>query len=193
MNKNWKEQRLPDNQIFLLDNVISDDLCNEVIHIINTSKTKKERHGPGSNVHGEICFPHETECKEIDDKIFNVVSTIIQDNFYNLGTPIKGDSGYQLRKIEGATRRHADGVLPKTPTQHQEYVKVGSVLRVMSLIIALNSDYEGGELCFPEQNIMVKLKKGQALAFPPFWTHPHYTNDLLNNTVRYTINTWLTE
>ena len=63
----------------------------------------------------------------------------------------------------------------------------------MSVIIALNDDYEGGELVFPNQDVVVKLKKGQAVAFPPYWTHPHYTNEPLNGTFRYTVNTWLTE
>ena len=64
-------------------------------------------------------------------------------------------------------------------------------IRNMSIIIALNEDYDGGELCFPEQDFTIKLRKGQAVAFPPYWTHPHYTNELKNNTYRYTINTWL--
>ena len=41
-----------------------------------------------------------------------------------------------------------------------------------------------------DQDIKVKLKKGSVIIFPPFWTHPHETEDLLNNTYRYTINTW---
>jgi hypothetical protein len=187
---------LPKKQIFLLDNVISDDLCDEIIHIINTTKTKKERYGPSKNVHADYCYPKDIECKskskEIDDKINEVFIKIVHNNFNNVGSTIRGDTGYLLRKIEGPTKIHVDGVTPCSVSSGVEYVNMNQI-RVMSLIIALNSDYEGGEFCFPEQNVMVKLKRGQAIAFPPSWTHPHYTKDLLNNTVRYTITSWLTQ
>ena len=48
----------------------------------------------------------------------------------------------------------------------------------LSLLGCLNDDYEGGEICFPVQNRNIKMKKGDILAFPPYWTHPHYSNDL---------------
>jgi len=64
-------------------------------------------------------------------------------------------------------------------------------VRNLTMTIALNGDYDGGEFCFPCQNFKIKLKRGQVVAFPPFWTHPHYTNELRNDTHRYTINTWM--
>ena len=44
----------------------------------------------------------------------------------------------------------------------------------MSVIIALNDDYEGGEFYFPKQDYKVKLKKGDIICFPPYHTHPLY-------------------
>ena len=86
------------------------------------------------------------------------------------------------REIYGETRLHYDGI----------DVTKGDP-RCMSLIIALNDDYEGGEIYFPNQEYKIKLKRGQAIAFPPYWTHPHGVNTPLNGTLRYTINTWLLE
>ena len=63
----------------------------------------------------------------------------------------------------------------------------------MSIIIALNDDYEGGEFYFPTQDFKIKLKKGQIIAFPPYWTHPHMVDSPTDGTYRYTINTWLYE
>ena len=63
----------------------------------------------------------------------------------------------------------------------------------MSIIIALNDDYEGGIFHFPYQDFNVKLKKGQLIAFPPYWTHLHGVESPANGTFRYTINTWLYE
>jgi predicted 2-oxoglutarate/Fe(II)-dependent dioxygenase YbiX len=97
------------------------------------------------------------------------------------------DGCVQLRKIYDATKIHSDGIVndPRIPCFENN-------IRVFSTIIALNSDYEGGELCFPNQYVEIKLQAGDAIIFPPYRTHPHYTN-ALNGTFRYTINTWLCE
>ena len=108
--------------------------------------------------------------KKIQSEIFNEITT----------DPIHVDYEYmQFRKIYGATRRHVDGTSD-----------ISTQDRTCSVIIALNDDYEGGEFEFPHQNVKVKLKAGEAIIFPPYWTHPHRTNDL-NGTYRYTINSWI--
>jgi hypothetical protein len=112
----------------------------------------------------------------------------INHNIHHIG----GDDGYCFRKITGGTRLHTDSVFGDT---HEKLSKNSPIrdVRKLSLIIALNSDYEGGEFYFPSQGIdKIKLKKGQAILFPPYWTHPHGTREL-NGTFRYTINTWLLE
>ena len=63
--------------------------------------------------------------------------------------------------------------------------------RTVSIIIALNSDYEGGKFYFPFQNYKVKLKQGDAIVFPAAHTHPHKVSSPKNGTLRYTINTWI--
>ena len=102
-----------------------------------------------------------------------------------------GDSGYCLRKIYGPTRAHSDGI-SVTAVQDGKYIPIRKI-RNLSLIMALNSDYEGGEFYFPIQDYKVTLKKGQIIAFPPYWTHKHMVNAPTNGTYRYTINTWLFE
>ena len=66
-------------------------------------------------------------------------------------------------------------------------------IRKLSVIICLNDDYDGSEFYFPAQDYKIKLKKGEAIAFPPYWTHPHEVSAPENGTFRYTINTWLYE
>jgi predicted 2-oxoglutarate/Fe(II)-dependent dioxygenase YbiX len=46
------------------------------------------------------------------------------------------------------------------------------VLPLMSAVIYLNDDYEGGELSFPEQDVMIKPEAGSIIVFPsvePFY------------------------
>ena len=96
---------------------------------------------------------------------------------------------YCLRKIYGATREHKDGILSQNDKTNKSVFK--NQIRNMSVIIALNDDYDGGEFYFPIQDYKIKLKKGDIILFPPYWTHPHKVNPPLNRTYRYTINTWL--
>ena len=186
----------PGSRIYVLDDIISDELCETLKIIIdNTKGTGKNNYSEKNNVKCKsVCLKHfeNTEFAYIiDNKVKNVIGDIIRQ-LYRLNKrlhPINGDSGYDYRKIHGPTRLHTDSIFPDILTEKTVHV---SKLRKASLIIALNGDYEGGEFYFPDQDIKVKLKKGQAIAFPPFWTHPHSTGEL-NGTFRYTINTWLLE
>jgi hypothetical protein len=45
-----------------------------------------------------------------------------------------------------------------------------------TFVICLTDDYEGGELCFPRQDVNLKLSKGDIAFFPGGLTHPHYVN-----------------
>jgi hypothetical protein len=73
-------------------------------------------------------------------------------------------AGYKLqhyRKGEGHFKWHFDAL------------GAGAWDRQLAMIIYLNSVAEGGETCFHRQNLRVKPVAGDALFFPPFWTHMH--------------------
>lgn len=182
----------PENQIYLYDNVISEKYMNELKKYIDENANVEESYKPGSNVQAMQIHVNDIKDKKTheywDDIICRIISKIYDQVCVRSATPKQvGDTGYQLRKIHGPTRKHTDGI---TGSTKEKYVERD--LRLFSVIIALNSDYEGGEFHFPEQKTIIKLKAGQAIVFPPYWTHPHYTGEL-NGTFRYTINTWITQ
>lgn len=171
-------------QIFLFDDVIPEETCNKYINLLdNTPDLDEEKWGNNTNVQCKYLSSPPT--REMDDEIYQIVtriSGVIRNS--NGSVKISTDSGYQLRKIHGETRLHSDGTQPGCDEKNP---------RSMSLIIALNDDYEGGEMYFPNQEFKIRLKRGQAIAFPPYWTHPHGVTAPLNGTYRYTINTWFLE
>jgi len=130
--------------------------------------------------------PNKILNKKIDNLLFNVIKNLIshlrKENKIPILDNIIADTGYQFCKIFGESTSRFDGVHGFIEDTKE---------RFLSVIICLNDDYEGGEICFPVQNRIIKMKKGDILVYPPYWTHPHYSNDLLNKTYRYTINTWL--
>jgi len=182
-------KRQPDDNIFIIDNVITNELCDKIIEQIEI--TKKVRCDLSDPINNVICeamdvahIKDEKIRNKIDFEIYKVIDTMIKLlSWY--GIPCSGDSGYILRKITGPTRIHIDGTAidPVRPSIN---------FRVMSIIIALNDDYEGGEFLFVQHKRKIKLKKGQLIGFPSSWTHPHGTNPLKNGTVRYTVTTWIT-
>ena len=64
-----------------------------------------------------------------------------------------------------------------------------NIIRNINAIFSLNDDYEGGELCFIDLNLFIKLKKKSVIIFPAYWTHRYKINSLLKNTVKYTLDT----
>jgi 2OG-Fe(II) oxygenase superfamily len=73
-------------------------------------------------------------------------------------------TGYKIqhyRKNEGYFKWHCDAIGP------------GVWERQLAMIIYLNSVEEGGETSFLKQDLQLKPIEGDAVFFPPFWTHPH--------------------
>ena len=121
----------------------------------------------------------------MDQKVYKVVQHITKKLVAKNGYfTFSKDTGYHLRKIHGATRIHSDGIGPRAIN--------GKEFRNISLIMALNSNYEGGVFKFPLQNLELRLEQGDIICFPVYYTHPHEVSAPTNG-VRYTINTWLLE
>ena len=179
---------LPMNQIFLVDlsETITDSECDYIVDAIKKYKLKNIEKGTGNSncrCHG-IDLQHLANIPGSEEIATNICKTL-QKGFDKLKVKVNNNievnttTAIQLREIWGYTSPHTD-----VPAYEGDD-------RVLSVIIALNDDYEGGIFNFPEQQFSCKLKKLQMIAFPPFWTHPHYVSKPLYGTVRYTVNTWL--
>ena len=190
----FPKKKIPSNHILLLDDFIQDSHCIELVEIINQYSNKKENWGNNTNVNCDFLNLEDLNNNELRNKydkiIFDYISKFISLLYHDYDIICSGDSGYCLRKIYGPTRFHKDGI--SVNLIDNRYVPKRKI-RNMSVIIALNDDYEGGVFHFPNQDFSTKLKKGQLIAFPPYWTHIHGVESPTNNTFRYTINTWLFE
>ena len=162
-------------------NVISDETCDLLINHIeeNMDKTEDRIYRPNQNV---ICRemllePHS----KLDNLVYQSIQTagtMYADKYRRFNG--SGDTGYQLRKITGKTIEHIDGI----------YALETGHARTVSIILGLNSDYEGGEFHFPEQDFSTTVKRGEAIVFPVYFLYPHYVDAPIG--YRYTINTWIT-
>ena len=80
---------------------------------------------------------------------------------------------------------------PKTYEHIDNIYTDGNKARNVSIILGLNSDYEGGEFHFPEQDFSTTVKRGEAIIFPVYFMYPHFVDAPIGH--RYTINTWITD
>ena len=183
-------------QIIILRNILTTEEADTLRNVIENgprSREGKVELGDGKewtqNVSATSFLLAQVNDKEQYNIIKNCLSKISKHvkDITGMEAYYPTDRCVSLRKIYDATKVHFDGIVhnPSNPCFKNN-------VRVFSTIIALNSDYEGGELCFPNQDVEIKLQAGDAIIFPPYWTHLHYTNGL-NGTFRYTINTWLCE
>ena len=183
--------------VFTISDVFTATQCDEIVsYIEKNSALWGERdlgYASGNNVECKFLTLKELVkdsipgAKKIDDLIFKRVGTVL-NAFRTIRPDFKGihDAGYTLRRIHGGTKRHVDGVHSKTGG----FTKL---VRALSFIAVLNDDYDGGIFNFPVQNLKFKVKKGEVVLFPPYWTHPHSVSSVGEGQARYTINTWIME
>ena len=100
---------------------------------------------------------------------------------------IEGYSDYELRCVYDYTREHVDG--PYGEKYYDLNDKQIISTRILTGVVALNDDFEGGIYNFKEQNIKFKPNQGDFILFPPYWTHPHSVSTTTTNK-RYILSTW---
>lgn len=154
----------------------------------------------------KISYVSKTNCLTRDDikkyiTYFDNKTNILKKMFVDINPRISFEfnSGMILREIFGKTRLHIDNIQNDKQfnkiymQQNKESKKINYdtiIIRNATSIYSFNDNYEGGMLKFPNFNFEIKLKKGSIIIFPPYWTHTHETDELINNTIRYTMTTW---
>ena len=178
-----------DHSINIHKDVITSELCDELIslhkkEIKNTKKSTVLSDTYNDYKNNVECYDLElNDYPEHDEKVFHVVEGII-------GRVLKNHEwfpdnlmygGFALIEHYGGTVLHTDGLFEDESSIHR---------RVLSIIIALTDDYDGGLFNFPKQSYQVKLKRGEAITFPPNFFYPHEVSPPSNGE-RYTISLWV--
>lgn len=179
--------------IYCINNLIDKDLCNNMVEMFDLLPLESSTYCEGNNVachtlqisdiiNDPLINKYKSDISlflsgyiRIIPYIINKINSSIFDNKIPSFSPI------QLRIIHDATLIHVDGILPSSSTTSG---------RLLSCIIALNDDFDDGDLYFPTQKIKIIMKKGDVILFPPYWTHPHYVSKPTSN--RYTFTFWFT-
>lgn len=172
------------SHIYMIEDIISQEDRETLINVIQEKCIYERTFNESTNTTSKAV--RVLDFGDHADEIVKRVLNSIANKIHSYGFDIYDCSPPILRKIYGPTNYHVDNVIDR---DDEETVPINR-LRCLSVVLALNSEYDGGEFCFPQQNKTIKLKAGQAVLFPPYWTHPHYTKRIKNGTFRYTLTTW---
>ena len=170
-----------DHSIRIYKDVLTHELCDELIALHKTEKDNTEIETIDEYQNVECYNLDLDDYPEQDEKVYEVVEGIIdkvlEDHEWFPEELTYGT--YVVRKHWGETVLHVDGLYDDDSSQ-----------RVLSIIIALTDDYDGGVFNFPKQNYQVKLKKREAITFPPNYFYPHEVSAATNGD-RYTLVLWV--
>jgi len=112
-------------------------------------------------------------------QVFHAAAQIFRRTVRHL--QLRSDLGYQLLRYQ--TGHHFD--------EHVDQM-VGATAygqRLITAILYLNDDYEGGELLLPQQSLVYKPKAGSLILFPSGFCYPHASNRIARGT-KYAVVTW---
>ena len=173
-----------DNSINIHKDVITSELCDELISLHKKEIKNTEKQTVIDYQNNVECYDLELDnYPEYDEKVFHVVegiiNRVIENHEWFPDNLIYG--GFVLREHYGGTVLHTDGLFEDESSIQR---------RILSIIIALTDDYDGGLFNFPKQSYQVKLKRGEAITFPPKFFYPHEVSPPSNGE-RYTISLWV--
>jgi hypothetical protein len=183
-----------DECIFVAEKIIPSDICDVVIEDIETRPW--ESHS-WYNKHMDSSFSEET--MELDIQYTNLELHKILENFiiesgkkYIQKYTYLGQKTYQIMNQFHSIRfnRYKPGQIMRQHHDHIYNIFDGKRkgIPVLSFILNLNNDYEGGDLFFWKDTI-VKLGRGDIVMFPSNFLFPHGVTEVTRGK-RYSAVTW---
>jgi len=181
-----------DKYIVCVENVVPHDLCDAILKEYDSNaEWEKARIGASNRIDTKVTNLTGINISNNDTKIKNpeIRNNLDLALFQSAGRAIQGyqkvfekcnieeDTGYDLL-------RYKTGEFYK---EHVDHFK--AFPRTVSCSFSLNSEYEGGEFSFFNNQLKVRVDKGSAIMFPSNFMYPHQILPVTSG-VRYSIVTW---
>ncbi len=134
-----------------------------------------------------VAYSSIPEAEEINKKIWHSIDQYITKDCASMVEWFNGWNGYSQVRFN----RYEKGTQMKLHCDHIHSMFDGNRKGIpfLSVLGALNDDYEGGELIF-WQSERIELKAGQIMLFPSNFMYPHRVDEVTKGT-RYSFVSWV--
>jgi hypothetical protein len=201
------------NTLVVYDNVISPEMCKTILSTVSDGEYEKsitywdkaiesikstlpeDYVKPNYRISNQVFISGTPKLKELDHALFKLfdfgvkkyIDLMIQTGLgicleTSNALIINEDDGYVLLKYTpgGKYDIHYDQAVHENKTKGA---------RIVSSILYLNDDFQGGETYFKYQDYTVQPKPGRLVFFPSTYTHPHAALPIKEG-VKYAVVTW---
>lgn len=189
--------------IMIIPNFVSPEDCKFLVEYANERTTSdlsvfdSEKANKGTEDKYSVKKEtRNTQLVECDDRMQETLTELIKQAVEHAVNPYFGINlataeSVQFLKygIGGHYKPHPDGEGLWLEKEKNQLVWKKNVDRDISILIYLNSEYEGGQLIFPEQHITLNPKPGMLVAFPSSHHFIHGVTPITSGT-RYALVTW---
>lgn len=174
--------------IVSFEDILDADTCDMIVNRYSQSKlwkpaiTKEEEDNKTTVSQKRVCdsilISEHQDQRDVDNILYEAFNKVVlkyKDKYPFFD--VQNDEGYfLLRYLSGG--------------KYIQHIDAGfENHRTVTAIIALNDDYEGGELKFLDGRHSIRLKKGSAIIFPSTFVFPHQIVPVKSGK-RYSVVTW---
>ena len=193
---NIQDPEIVSPDIVIFRKALPEYVCKHILNRINIQNCWSKSKTVGEHETGvdpsasprqsqSIFISDKQNLKDIDNYIHKVFISTLDAYTKCMGrdgavsSGISCDEGYTLLKYDvgGFYKEHID------------HSNNANIPRIISALLYLNDNFEGGETYFPRQNTTVSPKTGDIVFFPSIYTHPHIAQPVKDGT-KYCIVSW---
>ena len=173
-------------------NYFPDNFCDDVIKRFENANW--ESHTWQTNNQEAFSYNEkELSVYKLNDTIDKDISVILWQNIANCLGNYQFEKNLQVYTSNVSKirlNRYTPGTMMRKHVDHIYDLFDGKQkgIPVLSIIINLNNDYEGGELVFFD-NLKFSLQKGDVVIFPSNFIYPHSINEVKSG-IRYSAVAW---
>lgn len=175
------------------DNVFTPDFCAATVSQLEKAPWEKHgyydpKSGKNQSYEDDLYVSHFSipNKEKIDKQMWEVIRTYLHDDMNAVNKWFNSWNGYSFVRFN----RYSPGENMKTHCDHIHSLFDGNHkgVPILTVLGALNDDYEGGELIFWEKE-EIKLKAGSVMVFPSNFLYPHQVDSVKSGT-RYSYVSW---
>ncbi len=184
------------SEILLFENLVEPETCDHLMEVAEFCQFESATILLGSvdtsiRNSGILTFDRRQPVQKAANQLLLAKVAIIQETLaktYGVQFPQAEACSILRYSPSQQYKRHVDNL---TPGSHRiREAERGIPTRDVSIVGYLNDDFEGGETFFDRQKIKIKPKKGSAIVFPSYYTHPHQAM-IVRSGRKYSWTNWL--